>query len=682
MHDARFRRVAAIILGARCSKAERALRESNMCGFAGVLRRSGASVDPFILDRLRVLQRHRGPDDHGMRFFSLSRGTSLGIRAGELPCNPGGFEGGIGFNRLSIQDLSQAGHQPMPNRDESVIIAFNGEIYNAPELRPQLQSAGFRFRGHSDTEVLLYLYEKYGMPGMLERVNGMFALCIVDLRKQRILLARDRLGIKPLYTAEVGQDLLFGTEVKSFLAWPDFPLELDPSRIDECLAYRFCSDEGHPLAAVREVRPGHFHSIGLDQSRSGEYWSIPDAEHPLELDFDQAVNGFEERLEHSVEARLLSDVKVGCQLSGGIDSSTITVLARKHFDADMDSFSIVFKDPRFSEDPWISQAVSVAQADSHRFPMSHTFAIEHLDIATWHLDQPLNIPNSVAIYYLAQRSRPLVTVLLSGEGADELLGGYNRFYYAASRDVVLPWLPLLRSAPRLGARLTKRYARPPLRDPTGWFVGLQAYLSPDQFRELRPDGDPESYLTRRRDIFEEGRGSYLANCMRYELRTWLVDLLIRQDKMTMAHSLENRVPMLDHELVEWVRRLPSDHLVDAQFRLRGARARSTKRILKALASRHFGEDFVYRRKVGFGLPLGDYYRHPLFVELMEERLLPGMRRRGLVRADVVERWWQRQSNDPKGREQLIWSAIAFELWAQQFLDGRGLEAAKHSPPSP
>jgi asparagine synthase (glutamine-hydrolysing) len=640
-----------------------------MCGFAGVLQLDGAPVDAAALERMRCLQRHRGPDDHGTRFFSLRRGASRGFRRGEVPGNPEQLEGGIGFNRLAIQDLSEHGHQPMLSRDGSVILAFNGEIYNAPELRHELQGAGIPFRGHSDTEVLLALHERHGLEGMLERSNGMFSICLVDLRAREVVLARDRLGIKPLYWAEFGGTLLFSTEVKSFLAWPGFPLELEESAVDECLLFRFCADEGHLLRAVRALRPGHYRRIGLAGASERRYWSVPDPDRPLRISFPEAVEGLEARLERSVQAQLLADVKVGCQLSGGIDSSTVTVFARRHFDADMDAFSIVFEDARFSEDPWISRAANAAHADSHRYPMGAEYVIEHLERASWHLDQPINVPNSVGIYHLAERARSLVTVLLSGEGADEVFGGYNRFYYAATREAWRGWLPALRLLPGIGPRLARRYGDPRETDATRWFVGMQAYLTGSQLARLRPDARADPILERRRAIFAEGRGSYLANCMRYDIRTWLVDLLNRQDKMTMAHSLENRVPMLDHELVGWARSLPGDYLVSPVFRLRGARARSTKRVLKQLASRHFGEDFVYRRKVGFGLPLGAYYAHPRFAELMQERLLPGIEKRGLLQGDVVRRWWREGKADPKGRHQPIWSAIALELWAQQFLDG-------------
>ncbi len=640
-----------------------------MCGLVGVWHRDGRCVDPAVVERMRAVQAHRGPDDRGLRLFSLRRGASVGFRSGELPRGDPSWEGAVGFNRLSIQDLSELGHQPMASDDGGVFLAFNGEIYNAPELRRGLEARGVAFRSRSDTEVILRLYQERGLEETLDQLTGMFAICIVDLRRRELLLARDPLGVKPLYWTECGNTLLFSSEVKSFLLHPDFKAELDPARVDECLMFRFCADGGPPLAGVHELRPGHLQRWTAASSTQRAYWSIPDGSVTQDLSLEEATDRFSEALEGSVLGCLLSDVKVGCQLSGGIDSSVITVLARKHFEANLETFSVVFQEERFSEDRWISRAAAVAGADSHRFTLRSDYVIDHLATATWHLDQPINVPNSVGIFYLAERSRPIVTVLLSGEGADEMAGGYNRFHHAATRSRLRPWLPLLERLPGLGRRYRKRYGDPGERDPVEWYLRFHAFLQPEQLHALRPGAEVAGMLERRRQIFSEGKGDYLKNCLRYDLRTWLVDLLIRQDKMTMAHSVENRVPFLDHRLVSFVRSLPASYLVHPTWGGRRARAQSTKRILKRVAERYFEPDFLYRPKRGFGLPFGTYYRHPRFVQLMEEKLLPGMRSRDCLRADRVEQWWRRESRDPRGWDLPIWTAIAFEIWAQEFVDG-------------
>ena len=265
---------------------------------------------------------------------------------------------------------------------------------------------------------------------------------------------------------------------------------------------------------------------------------------------------------------------------------------------------------------------------------------------------------------LAQKSRPFVTVLLSGEGADETFGGYTRFYYANLRTKVSPWLPILRQAPKVGVRLERQFGG----NPVDSFIGASLFQRPERLLELRPEADFESVMLRRREIFAEGHADHVSNCLKYEMQTYLVDLLVRQDKMTMAHSLENRVPFLDRDLVFLVRNLPTRYLVSDSIALRETRMRGTKVILKELARRTFDDKFVYRPKSGFSLPLEKYFADKRFEALMEDRLLPGMAKRGLFRTDVVQRWWKTLSKQPRGTGESMWIPVVFELWAQQFVD--------------
>jgi asparagine synthase (glutamine-hydrolysing) len=634
-----------------------------MCGIGGYVNLDGVRAEAAVLARMMGVQRHRGPDDQGLRLFSLIEGTSTEV-GGPQPPGPGRFEGALGFNRLSILDLSQHGHQPMANPDGSVLLAFNGEVYNAFSYTEELRASGFRFRSRTDTEVILYLYEKYGLEGTLERLNGMFAIVVVDLRCHEVHIARDHVGVKPFYWARVGATVLFGSEVKSFLQHPAFRAAIDPTYVDEYLAFRYVAGDGHLLKGVRQLRPGHRIRIAGGDVTVHRYWQIPDQGEPARGSDAECLDRFEHLLRRSVESQLISDVKVGCQLSGGIDSSLVTLFARSHFHADMDTFSVVFPDQRYSEEPWILEAADRANADSHRFLFTERTFFETIESATWHLDQPLNHPNSLGIWLLAQKARELVTVLLSGEGADELLGGYTRFYYANVRRKLAPWLPLLRHLPRLGPKLNHHLSG----DLVDGFIGASLFQQPGEVAELRPDADLASAFSRRRELFAEGRGSHLANCLKYEMQTYLVDLLVRQDKMTMAHSLENRVPFLDRELVEFVRTLPPRLLVGEALVRRRARMAGTKVILKRLARRSFGEAFVYRPKSGFGLPLAQYFADARFEALMEDRLLPGMAARGLLRADVVRRWWKALPGAPRGVDESgVWIALALELWSEKFL---------------
>jgi asparagine synthase (glutamine-hydrolysing) len=651
-----------------------------MCGIVGIYNRNGTPVDTSALQRMIDSQGHRGPDDQGVRLFSLNKGertsaeyTNGGFRNSE-------FEGGIAFNRLSILDPSENGHQPMGNRDATIFIAFNGEIYNAFDFRAELKAAGFQFRSNTDTEVVLYLYERYGFPELLERLNGMFAVSIVDLNRREIYLARDRMGIKPLYWYEHNDTFLFSSEVKSFLFHPSFRKELDPDRLDEYLVFRYCARDGFLLKNVRQLEPGcsiRLSSKGWEKKR---YWSIPDISCKSDLSFERAVSIFEGHLQRSVKSQLLSDVKVGCQLSGGLDSSTVNLFATKYGGANMDAFSIIFDDPEISEERWIDQAAFLSNVTNHKYRLTADNFIQNLEKATWHLDQPLNHPNSLGIFCLAQNARSLVTVFLSGEGADELLGGYPRFFYAGLRPKVHPWLPILKRVPHLGKFCMSRFNHPNGADDKDWFIAQSAFQSPDHLFMLREEVGFEQVLAARRAIFDEGNGDYLSNCLKYEMETYMVDLLVRQDKMTMAHSMENRVPFLDHHLVTFVRGLSSDRLIGAVPKINQSVMRNTKVILKRLALKYFPPDFVNRPKLGFALPLKAFLRHPQFRPIMEDLVLPGVRQRGILNAKVVERYWRESLNGNDERTESIWICAAFEMWGKLFLDGNANSVTRTKRP--
>ena len=318
---------------------------------------------------------------------------------------------------------------------------------------------------------------------------------------------------------------------------------------------------------------------------------------------------------------------------------------------------------RYSETEWISQAEIAASAEGHRFTFSNHCFFDILEKATWHMDQPVGHPNSLGIWLLAKEAREFVTVLLSGEGADEVFGGYARFYHASLRPKLSPWLPLLRTFPRIGPRLQRQLGG----DAIDSFIQATVFLPPSKLAQARPEADLNPAMARRRAIFAEGEGDYLSRCLKYEMQTYLVDLLVRQDKMTMAHSLENRVPFLDRHLVSFVRTLPSTYLVSNSIALGRSRMRNTKVILKRIARRSFEERFVYRPKAGFALPLNLFFKDKRFESLMEDLLLPGMQKRGLVRADTVRRWWRGLSHLPDAMCERVWSAVALELWAQQFI---------------
>lgn len=635
-----------------------------MCGIAGYLNFDQEPAEVSTIARMTRMQAHRGPDDSGIRLFSLRSKTSLEVLP-EAPVPTGQFEGALGFNRLTILDLTRCGHQPMTTPDGNVMIAFNGEIYNAFELRPELESAGYQFRSRTDTEVILYLYDRYGIDGMLSRLNGMFAMVIVDLRLGEVVMARDHFGIKPLYWTIAGRSLLFGSESKSFLGHPSFRAELATEHLDEFLAFRFVAGTESLLRDVSQLAPAHYLRWRDGSISIHRYWSIPDHAEKVAWSDERVLDEVDHALRRSVLSQLQSDVKVGCQLSGGIDSSLVAVLARSHFAADMETFSVVFDEPAFSEQLWMTQAAAVARATLHTSTFTEQFFVDTLERATWHMDQPMSHPNSLGIWLLAREARPHVTVLLSGEGADEVFGGYSRTYFANLRPALRPWLPLLRHVPVAGPKMRREIGN----EPVEAYINAARFQDAAQLAELRPDANLARAMVKRRAVFQQGAASHLDRCLKYEMQTYLVDLLIRQDKMTMAHSVENRVPFLDRPLVELIRQLPSHCLVGASPTRALVASRSTKIVLKSLARRFFADPFVYRRKSGFALPLAQYFASPTFGSYMEDRLLPSMRQRGWVDAAAVRRRWHRVAGGTQGDAEALWITLALEIWAQQFIDG-------------
>ncbi len=644
-----------------------------MCGITGLFHANGSAVDTATLSAMTSALYHRGPDDDGIHLFSFEHRISKAWREDvSEPVPTHDFEGGFGFRRLSILDLSDSGHQPMQSDDGHVVLVFNGEIYNAFELRRELEKDNCPFYSNTDTEVILRLYERYGWSRTLDMLNGMFAIAIADLDQRRLLLARDRLGIKPLYWYRRNGLFMFASETKAFLRHPEFRAAIDPASVDEQMLFRYNAAEGFALEDVRQLEPGCWIKLEPDGFAIKRYWAIPDRQGTANVSDVNARERFESELRRSIQMQLLSDVRLGTQLSGGIDSSLVSVIAAENSDTDLDAISIVFDDPRFSEERWIRQAAARSRIDVHRYTMTADYFLDNLEKAAWSMDQPMNHPNALGIYFIAQRAHDHVTVLLSGDGADELLGGYPRFAHAVLRPRIASLLPLLKKLPGVGNKIMRRFEVLPGLDLADWFILSSAFMSPAHFASLRPDSDVLEAVSRRRILFDEGGGEPIENCLRYELRTYLVDLLMRQDKMSMAHSIENRVPFLDHKLVEYVRELPASMNVGPSPGLRSTNVRNTKKMLKAMSREYFGDAFTYRPKSGFSLPLADYFRDARFAERMQDSLLPGIASRGLLDAATVTRWWNSIDSASPQVVESLWVCVAFELWAQIHIDRGGV----------
>lgn len=398
-----------------------------MCGIAGILNLNFHPVDFNVLKNMSDVQKHRGPDDQGFVGFSFKKNKILPINIRDRIIESTSFHGGIGFNRLSILDLSINGHQPMISQNEKVVIAYNGETYNAFQFKSDLKKKGFVFKSRTDTEILLYLYQQYGIEKMLELANGMFAFCIVDLELQKVFLARDHAGIKPMYWYKKGNTILFGSEIKSFLSHPKFEREINKNHIDEYLYFKYCAHNRTLFKGVSQIPPGHYLEISTDREKLIKYWE-PKLNTYGSLSKKDATERLESVLKSSVKSQLISDVKVGCQLSGGIDSSMVTTYAQQYFNYYLDTFSIIFKDKKYSEEKYINQVIDNTKSISHKFDLTPEYFVKNVVSATWHMDVPIPIPQAVGIKRLAEGSSEFVTVLLSGEGSDELMGGYSRFY--------------------------------------------------------------------------------------------------------------------------------------------------------------------------------------------------------------------------------------------------------------
>lgn len=628
-----------------------------MCGLAGFLNTNNQieqSSDTVL--RMLALQKHRGPDDSGILGIQMQEAL-LQEREVSSPQNFSIKPNLIfGFNRLSILDLSPNGNQPMIHEESKVALMMNGEVYNAFDFKPELEKLGFVFKGSSDTEVVLYLYLAYGLQGMLERLNGMFALAIYDGRSKKMFLIRDRMGIKPLYVLKQNHRLAFASEMKSFKALPDFRFELDESQISEFLLFRNSINKTL-FKHITNITPGTFWRI----SASGEV----NINTYYDLRNEGARNNVANKeqlataLKTSVKRQMISDVKLGCQLSGGVDSSMVTAYAAHTLpEGALETVSIVFNQAHFSEKKYIDQVVKQLQLQSHQFTLNAQAYLDLIDEAVWHFEQPLNHPNSCGIKLLSREAKKHVTVLLSGEGADECLAGYSRFIPQKNKVLTLETLKkLIKNKSKWGAYIKL------VLDPDKRYLLQTAYGGVASSAILYPSFSASKALQSRLEIWNSIHDSLLKRKRKYELLSYLPDLLMRQDKMSMAHSIENRVPFLDNQMVETSLAISDDLLIKQnKGRWEG------KWLLKEICSDTFGEDFAYRDKMGFSIPLKSFFNSEAFQNRWENEILPGIKNRGIFEYRTLVNWMK--ISEKLNAEQLdaVWLMLGFEIWAKQYLD--------------
>jgi asparagine synthase (glutamine-hydrolysing) len=640
-----------------------------MCGIAGFVESStttapfGADAGRALVHRMCDVIRHRGPDDEGVW---VDEGVALGMR------------------RLSIIDLS-TGHQPIHNEDRSVWIVFNGEIYNFRELRRELETAGHRFYTSTDTEVIVHAYEQWGKDA-IARLRGMFGLAIWNTRTRELLVARDRIGIKPLHYATVNGRLYFGSELKSLLQAPDLPRDLDPDALDHYLSFLYTPRDGSIFKSVRKLPPGHLLTWQNGRIAIEQYWEMPADETFTGSEAD-AVSQLRAVLTDAVRSHLVSDVPLGAFLSGGIDSSLVVGLMSEVSGARVKTFSIGFDEPEFDE---LEPARKVAQhfgTDHHEFVVKPD-GVSILDRLVSHFDEPFADSSAIPTWYVSEMARRHVTVVLSGDGGDELFGGYDR-YVPHPRVVAFDrYSPraLRRVAEIAAARLPhgargKNFLRHVGRDDQGRYLDAIRFFGTDEkpalltadLRRAIQGPDPETRLARHFERF--AHLPWPSQMMRFDAETYLPeDVLTKVDRMSMAHSIESRVPLLDNEVIAFASALP------ASLKIKDGRR---KHVLKEVAAALLPAEILNRRKQGFGVPLGTWFRGNLRELFADTLLSPASLQRGYFQPAFVRQIVDEHVTGKRDHTLRLWQLVVFEKWHEQYVGAAaGNSLPLSAPPLP
>ncbi len=638
-----------------------------MCGIAGIVDSQGG---PIGTERLRAMSDrlvHRGPDDEGFWRNPVAEGAA-----------EGGPSCGLAFRRLSIIDVA-GGRQPLCNEDRSLWLVFNGEIYNFPALRAELEARGHRFATRSDGETILHAYESFGIEGMLARLRGMFAFALWDQPRARLVLARDRVGKKPLVYCEREGRLHFASELGALLADPALPREPDWTALHHYLTFMCVPAPFTAFRGIKKLPPAHFLVREGGATRIERYWRL--AYGPkLKLSRPEAAEALREKLLEATRLRLMSEVPLGAFLSGGIDSSSVVAAMSRAGGGTVKTFSIGFEEKKFNELPFARLVAAHYGTEHHEF-MVRPNALEVLPELVRHYGEPYADSSAIPTFFLSRLTRQHVTVALNGDGGDESFTGYRRHYAGriADRFHALP-APLR----QLGRRTLERLAPRP-HDRQSLLAGFRRFAEaaelprherharwtgyftePEKRRLLAPeplaalDGVPPSSELLR-PYFEEGadldgaEAAVLADVAFYLPN----DLLVKVDIATMAVSLEGRSPFLDHELMEFAARLPS------RYKLRG---RALKAILKEAVRPWLPREILEKPKWGFAIPIGNWFRGEL-KDFLADSLLSGPSAGGFFRKEEVERLIGEHQRGERDLGHHLWILLMFELWRREFLGG-------------
>ncbi len=634
--------------------------------------------DREALNRMTMIQAHRGPNDCGIWDKRLADGSYIGL----------------GSRRLAILDLSASGHMPMCNEDRSVWITYNGEIYNFAELRRQLQSKGYQFFSNTDTEVVLRLYEDEG-PDCVTRLNGMFAFAICDLRSGNptMFLARDHFGVKPFYYAHQGRSFAFASEIKALLQVPGIEAEIDHEALHQYLTFLWVPDPNTMFRGIHKLPAGHTAIFRDGEVLISQYWDLtfPRAAHRFPRSERDLADEIRERFRHSVKSQMVSDVPVGAFLSAGLDSSSIVAMMAEGAGRPINTYTITFPDKyRIGEnaldDPNVATRTAEQLGVQNQRIVVEPDVAELLPRLVWHMDEPTSDPAIITAYLVCREARENATVLLSGVGGDELFAGYRKYsahYWgeaycnapAALRRMIeagLNGLPSLRGTQMKGKlRMARKMARSASLSPVERFIMNCTYLDAQQKKELYTPAlcdelSESDASSRHRAAFDNIRDSDFVNQMLYvDTKIFMTSLnLTYNDKMSMASSVEVRVPFLDRELAEFVAWNVSPNL-----KLKGHLRPTTKHIFREAMKGTLPEEVLRQPKAGFGAP-ADYWLANDLKEMVDDLLSERrVRQRGLFRPEAVRRFVEEQRRGKQDWSMQVWQFLTLELWTRTFLDG-------------
>jgi asparagine synthase (glutamine-hydrolysing) len=638
-----------------------------MCGICGIAvpKKLNRRVDESLLTKMRDALVHRGPDDAG-NFVE------------------GGI--GLGHRRLSIVDLG-GGHQPMTNEDGQVQIVFNGEIYNHRDHRPMLEERGHRYRTSSDTETIIHLYEEFGAAAV-QHLRGMFAFAIWDGINQRLVIARDRLGIKPVYYTLTNDGVLhFASEIKALIEARAVKPELNYDALSDFAANRYTSGDETLFRGVRRLPPGHTLVWQEGKVEIKRFWEVSFAKHESPLSDREYIEQFDQLFTESVRLRLMADVPLGMFLSGGIDSTAIAGVMSKLVSDQIKTFSVAFAERDANELEFARMAAQAFKTDHHEIVVSPQEFFDALPAMVYQEDEPIAHPSSIPLYFVSKLAAEHVKVVLTGEGSDELLAGYDKYRKtiynlslgrAYNRVVPSPLRQLVKSTIENGSgalavrqKLTRTFLCVPSDIESIYFDNFSVFsrnrqqsLFTAETRARMGDGNP--YRTSLALMGEADAVTMLDQLLAADMKTYLHELLMKQDQMSMAASIESRVPFLDHKLVEFSARLPE------RMKLRGL---TTKYILRQAMADKIPAEILTRKKMGFPVPVGAWLRGE-FRPLLDEYVL-GARamERGIFQPDFVRNLVARHEAGENHAERL-WMLMNFEIWQRRFLDGENEPAPR------